>query len=177
MTDTAAHTTYTASTLPLTWDTPAWRQLRDAKLRDWLLGDELAVDCALMISNALEVWDDLIDRDQALDAATINKAFWDLLITLPNNPFYARHRARLEPLLIATINGWLDAEALVKRPEEHWRWLAFYLRNTGNEMIPACAFIVGGFANMRRVSLAMREFLAHETFADWNKEHPHDHGR
>lgn len=153
------------------WDSPAWRELRDQHLRRWLLDDAAAVACVVLISSISETWDDLIDRDRRLDPASINQAFVNALLVLPNNPFYATHRAFLEPVMLLAINAWLDAEVLVREPAAQWRMLAFYLRNYLAEIIQACACLQGGWQHMRAISLEVRAFLAHETYFDWEHRH------
>lgn len=153
------------------WDSKEWRDLRDKKLMEWFKGDKDAVQCLVEISTISEVWDDLIDRDVALTNAEISSAFVCATIKLPNNPFYASNIAALQPLIIMTVNAWMDSEELVKRSDKKSRMLAFYMRDIGKEIVPLIAFLVGGYAHMRKVSLEIKDFFYFDDYENWELRH------
>jgi hypothetical protein len=152
------------------WDGAAWREVRDAKLLDWMLGNQPAVDAFLMLSRISEVWDDLIDGEP-VDPEDVHGAFVDALVRLQGNPFYRQHEGILMGVVIAGINAWLDSVQLETTPTEAARMHAFYLRNFAYELINVCAFAVGGWRHMRAVSADMRAFFTHETYAQWEHRH------
>lgn len=153
------------------WDSPEWRKLRNEKLREWFLDNKAAVECFLWITTIYETWDDLIDQDTEMTPGQIHEAFIGALVELPRNAFYYQWRPMIEPLILSNINAWLDSEEFVKRNDETWRMAAFFLRNEGAGLIPMIAYCVGGFAHMRKISIEAREFLAHETYEEWEHRH------
>jgi hypothetical protein len=155
----------------LLWDSKEWRQLRNEKFFKWFRGNQNAVHCFIDLSAVSETWDDLIDRDKEIDNEDIHRAFLNLLIGLPLNPFYQQYRYYLEPMIIMSVNAWLDSLSLAESPEKKWNMLAFYMRNLGAELAPMIAFCVGGFDHMRNVSGEIRKFLNHESYAEWEHRH------
>jgi hypothetical protein len=156
------------------WDSEPWRELRDANLLRWMAGNADAVACFVALSTICETWDDLVDRDKPVGDAQINEAFTLALINLQVNPFYKANEALLYALIVAGTNAWMDANALQSSPDVKWRMLAFYLRNTAYELASICAFRAGGWQHLRAISLEMRQFFAHESYAEWEHRHEVD---
>lgn len=152
------------------WDSKEWRVKRDAIMSTWMLGERAAVECVVMLSGIAECWDDIID-EESVSEERIHRAFTHALVGLQLNQFYERHKHMLLPVVIASINAWLDANNL-QSGTRHERMAAFFLRNLGYELATIAAFCVGGWDHMREVSLEMRKFFWHETFEEW--EHGHD---
>lgn len=151
------------------WDSPAWRELRDRKFAEWFGADGAA--CLVLLSTVSETWDDLIDKDVQVSSEDVTHAFTIALIKLELNPFWQKHKTTLFPGVIMSVNAWLDANDLMLSRSTHYRMQAFYLRNLFAEMAQIVAFCHGGFEHMREVSLAIRTFLNHETFEQWETEH------
>lgn len=151
------------------WDSEEWRQKRDAILTTWMLGDRAAVECVVMISGISECWDDLIDEERVSEAR-IHQAFTHAMVGLQLNAFFDRHKGMLLPIIIASINAWMDANAL-QAGTKHERMAAFFMRNFGYELFTVAAFCVGGWSHMREISLEMRRFFWHETFEQWEHSH------
>ena len=154
----------------MTWDTPEWRHTRDTKLREWMLGNENAVRVCTQVSHIAEVWDDLADGDRKPAEIEIAHAFQSAMVHLQTNPFYMANHGMLMGVIVVAINAWHDANALQKGDADE-RMQAFFLRNLGLEIATMCAFLVGGFDHMRKVSLEMRAYFRHESYFDW--EHCH----
>jgi len=154
----------------MTWDSDAFRMDRDMRLREWLLGNEDAVLVCVQTSHVAEVWDDLKDGDRTPSEREIAHAFESMMIRLQTNPFYLQNHAMLTAVILIAINAWHDSEDLKRGDTEH-RIQAYVLRNMGIEIAMMCAFLVGGYDHLRKVSLEMREFFRHETFEQWSAEH------
>ena len=154
----------------MNWDSDTWRNPRDAKLLHWMLGNEDAVRVCVQTSHIAEVWDDLKDKDREPSDREIAHAFESAMIRLQTNPFYLQNHAMLTAIITLAINAWHDSEDLRQGDTEHLIQ-AFVLRNMGIEIAVMCAFLVGGYDHMRKVSLEMREFFRHETFEQWSAEH------
>lgn len=118
-----------------------------------------------------QVWDDLIDKDNAkLTANEINKAFWCALVEIPQNPFFILHHKEFIPLFRDYINAWLDANELEKT-NKHGKTIAFVLRDLGSGIVHQCAYLIGGYDWMREVSLLIRDTIFDETIEEYmNKE-------
>ena len=95
------------------FDTEEWRELRDAKLYEWLQ-DEAAVDYVVSVSDLCEVFDDLIDGDKEVTPADIHRTLFAALVDLPANPFFHRHTSALVPVHLTGIAAWIDANRLEK---------------------------------------------------------------
>lgn len=154
----------------VSWDSDAWRRMRDHFLREAFLGDEAAVECFVRISQVAETWDDLVDRDKTISDSTLSMTFCSVLFELDFNKFYDRWRAQITSGIIIAVNGWMDSLELEKGNLEARR-KAYVLRNLGLELVPLFAYLLGGFAHMRQVSLKARSFFSHETFEIWENEH------
>ena len=151
------------------FNSPEWQAARNENLLAWMKQDMHAVAFLLDIFNAAEVWDDLLDGD-AIESRTFNDLFMRLLFDLPNNMFYQRHMGALQPLMMAGVNAWMDANELQKRDDEWAVVWAYTLRDWYMELCAYCAYIVGGFEHMRAVSLPMREFFQKETLEQFKTD-------
>jgi len=69
------------------FDSEEWRELRNAKLDEWLLGNKDAVRCVLDLGQIVETWDDLIDKDKPISDQDISGSFYAATVNLPLNPF------------------------------------------------------------------------------------------
>jgi len=145
-----------------------WFTMRDQKGLEWMLGDTNAYSFIRALMQIIEAWDDCIDQDQPHSPDQINEAFTLALIGLPNNPFYERHKSVLMPLMVLCANAYQDSNRLAESGETKHRNLAFHLRNMALEFYPLCAFLVGGWDHMRKVSPEIREFFAFESFEEYD---------
>lgn len=145
------------------FDTPLWRDARDQRLLEWMCGDYAAADYLVAMFHIGEVWDDLIDRDKPVTDSQINDAFVTAIFDLTGNPFFCRHAQFLRPVMLMGINAWLDSVEYERGQNRHWHTWAFVLRNWYMDLVACCAFLTGGFGNMRNVSLEARSFFQTET--------------
>jgi hypothetical protein len=150
------------------FDSPEWRSERDAMLSAWMKGDQSAVRFILQLGDVAELWDDLIDQDKPWPAADrVNRVFITALFELTGNRFFTENATYLRPLMFAGLNAWLDSVEL-EQAEDSWsKTWAYVLRDWYAELVPACAFLVGGFEHMRLVSLEARRFLQAETLEQY----------
>ena len=155
----------------LKWDSEAWRAMRNANLKAWMLGNVDAVDTVIGLSTIAETWDDLADGDVKPTVERVNEAFTLALITLQGNVFYKANEALFYSQIVTSVNAWMDANELQGSRVKHERMMAFFLRNIGQEIAQLAAFRVGGWEHMRKVSIEMRRFFFHETFDSWSDRH------
>jgi hypothetical protein len=130
-------------------------------ITEFLAGDKEAAAFCDAFFFITQVWDDLADKDKEIDPEDINRAFWLALVEIPRNRFYLRHAAEIGPFLAASINAWFDANEL-ERGSTHERSLAFVLRDLVGGLISRCAYLIGGYEWMRKVSPDIRRLVHDE---------------
>lgn len=103
----------------LVFDSDAWHDYRDGLLREWI-PDADARAWMLDIFDVAEVLDDLVDRDRSVAEEDLWSAIWELLVDLPNNPFFRRHRTILTLLIENAVTLWRYTTDLERDPDgEH----------------------------------------------------------
>jgi hypothetical protein len=151
----------------MVYDSPEWRQARDAKLLEWFGGNQSAVNFLVILSSIAELWDDLIDGDKLPPKEEIDKIFWGALVELPTNEFFQQNKAFFMPLIIQAITAWRDSTALEKEGERG-RAYALTLRDTHLLMAPMIVLLLRGEAAAREVSLEMwKYFTANDDPLAW----------
>ena len=97
-------------------------------------------------------WDDLIDKDNPISNETINSAMFMALIELPRNPFYRDNMDYLLDMFQVLTNQWFDANELQEGDKEQIRY-SFVLKESLMTLISQCAYLIGGKAHTRAVSI------------------------
>ena len=141
-----------------------WQVANQENKHRWFLGNTDAIDFINRFFDAVELWDDLIDKDVQIPDDHVNRVFTSLMFALPANPWFMAKYSYYQPLIMAAINGFHDANEMCKSEEKRLRNLAFHIRNFGIEIHIATAFLLGGYDHMRKVSREIREFYAFEEF-------------
>jgi len=148
-----------------------WHELSEANTRRWMLNHQSAIDFINVFFDAVELWDDLIDKDVKISDTHVNRSFMNLMFVLPENAWFSANKNYYLPLIMMSINGFHDANEMCKSEEPRMRNLAFHIRNLGIELYIATAFLLGGYVYMRKVSPEIRTFFAFETFEEWELNH------
>lgn len=152
-----------------TWDGAKWRDLRNAKLMEWLQ-DPLAVQYVMNLSHFVEIVDDFVDQDKPVSKEDLSHALFSALYHIPANPFFQANKTMLLPITFTCINAWMDSNDLASGDETE-KALAFTLKGLGVEALLTCIAITRGVEYLRTVSADVRRLLmAHQTFADYCKE-------
>lgn len=149
------------------FDSPKWREKRDSLLREWMLGNEDAVEFLLTVFQAAELWDDIIDGDHQKAKEAVSTTMLALLIDLPANKFFCENLNTLRTGMLLGINAWKDSVLLEQRSDNWAKTWAYALRDLYMELVPLCAMLVGGYHHMRAISLPAREFFQAETFGEY----------
>lgn len=131
-------------------------------LRFALLDDSGAIAYCLAIGALSQALDDVVDGDKPVSAEELCRAFWVMLVDLPDNRFVQQCGSQLSAVLGSAFNSWLDANELEKG-SEHDKNLAFVLRDALVDVVCFCALKVGGFLWMRKVSVIVRRYYLDET--------------
>lgn len=151
------------------FDTPEWRELCDAKLREWVQNDD-AVQFIHDFGHVCELWDDLIDGDKPISHEFINDVFWILLTEMPLNPFFDQFKRNLIPLLISGINAWLDANEYEGNGTDNELVFSYVLRDWYMEFVSFVIYLTRGREYLREVSIEVRHFFTHHETLDEYKE-------
>lgn len=138
-------------------------------LREWV-GDRDAIEFLLSVFSAAEFFDDVIDGDVELDKKTAVHVLFDLLVDLPLNPFFERHKLQLIPIVIVGINAWLDANVL-EQGSDNDKALAYVLRDLYMELLSLVVYLTRGQAYLREHSVEMRKFFTqHESLEEYKRK-------
>lgn len=134
-------------------------------------GDLEALAFLQLITSILHSWDDLIDKDKRLTDAQINECFWQALVVLPRNKFYAKYFAELNPILISAILNWITANQLEDDYLFHGDTMAseiaFIIRSTYCELVIQSAMLIGGFEWGQTISFQVRKLWHNERLAGY----------
>ena len=122
-----------------------------------------------LITGILHLWDDLQDKDKAVSDAMVSKGFWDALVELPRNAFYAQHFEALNSTLAVAIQNWHAANAMEASTSESDKEIAFIIRSAYVDLVILCAIIVGGYEWGREVTPEIRRFWHDETLAGYKE--------
>lgn len=150
------------------FDTNEWLKLRDAKLMEWLQ-DEPAVQFCQIVGMSTELFDDMSDRDVDIEDHQLFNLIFSLWVTLPNNAFWKAYQHSLTPILLMSLNAWLDANKLETHDADpNDRVYAYTFRNLTLQVLPLCVYLLHGEARMRELSLEIHKFFTgHETFEQY----------
>ena len=155
----------------MTFDSPAWREERNAKFLEWFGGSQSAVDFMVAVSSLCELWDDLDDKDKAIPQADSDAAMWNALVTLPTNEFFNAHKSFFMPLIIAGINAYKDSREMEKG-DSNDRAYALTLRLLGLQLPAMIVTVLRGPEAAREMSVNFwRWATKHDNATKWiNKE-------
>ena len=154
-----------------TFDSPTWRDKRNAKLLEWFGGNQSAVDFMVAVSSLCELWDDLDDKDKEIPQADSDQAMWNALVTLPTNEFFNQHKSFFMPLIIAGINAYKDSREMEKG-DSNDRAYALTLRLLGLQLPAMIVTVLRGPEAARKMSVdCWRWATSHDNALQWiNKE-------
>ena len=119
-------------------------------------GNAEAADFLMMIAGIAQTWDDLIDRDKAVQDIDINTAFEAAIINIPMNRFYQRHSQALTTLIHNAIRNWHLATRIEREGPEILYPAAFVLRSAYADIFAHVAYIMGGEECALTVALEAR---------------------
>ncbi len=102
--------------------------------------------------------DDVVDKDKGWSAQDSIEVNLKILMTIPANPFFDRHKASLVPLIIQAFRAWVDSTRMERAPDVRDRRAADVLKSYYHEVIWHVAFLTGGFDHMTQVTRRCRQF-------------------
>jgi hypothetical protein len=121
-----------------------------------LKGDYEAIEYCNMYFRVCQTWDDLIDKDVPITETQIHHAFITAMIELPSNKFFQRHCASLVPIMYNGIMDWQASVAMERTNDVRQKLVAYTLRDTFNNLILHCAYILGGKEWVDHINYAYR---------------------
>jgi hypothetical protein len=118
--------------------------------------------------HAIDLWDDLIDRDEEISDERVHATFEFLLVHLPGNQWFLTHVGQLQPVMQAFIISWHTGnEQKARHPEQ-----TYILRQLYFDLITVVAVICGGYdhgkAINRRLWATSADFLTLQQYKDKN---------
>lgn len=143
----------------------------------WANGNQDAKEVLGYIGAACQTADDLVDDKNLQDSSG---KMTELVITLTGalsaNPFFAKHRHRIEPVIISSLLYWDMANSLVSdeaRGTRNDRIYAYAYRELVEQTIGIIALITGGVQHARQSLLesqAYHHILNVEPFEAFEKD-------
>jgi|SRR3990167_942718 len=126
------------------------------------LGNEDALNFLKTISKICRLWDDVWDQDKTHSKEDFDECFSQLSFELSRNMFFRKHRDMLEAQIFVAWNAWSDANEWNESENLKKKTCSFFIRDYCNELIPLCAWLIGGRAHAREISLEARELFLKE---------------
>lgn len=114
-------------------------------------GDQDAENFLRAMWSFLHLYDDLVDRDRPVSIAQAAAELANLFTTLLYNPFFARSKDALFPLMISMINRWVDGDEWEQREGLFDQVASSVIRCGDVDLYLMVAFLTGGWEHMRRV--------------------------
>jgi len=125
---------------------------------DVACGNQEAVHVCWSVYQFAHVVDDLVDRDQVLDARTIGMTFLVFTETVSANPFFQANREVLLGALRTGVVGWIDSESWKHRDALKCKLAAEVLKSSYQEFFFQVAYLCGGLLHMQAMSEKHREY-------------------
>jgi len=120
----------------------------------------------VMLSHIFRSWDNVWDGDQPVTREILNDVLSDLAFELSHNAFWQQHEAVLQAQIFIAWNAWMDANTWQQDGTTAQRYCAFFIRDYCNELVPLVAWLCGGKAHARTISLKVRERYVAELMED-----------
>lgn len=136
-------------------------ETEETLLLRWCCGDVDAAVAMRELAHGSQLADDFVDKDSKefkdksghmLDFLTF------ALGRLPNNRFYQKHRATLEPLVLGSIFYWDLSNHLATLKDENSRHYAYAYREMLEQVLGVAAYILGGLEHARRTLREVHRF-------------------
>ena len=126
--------------------------------------DSSALEFLHFLNDVINVWDDAVDGDNEQHGpADISRAFELLLVHIPRNAFYQRHRQELQPVIEVAIADWHAANHLQRTGDAEMVLRAHTLRFSGLAVWILCCRLTAGQDAAARAAIAFRTAIPAET--------------
>ena len=132
-----------------------------------LQGNRDAVKLVNDIAYIVHVWDDLVDGDQPVPAATVSRAFERAMVGLHFNPFFRENAALLLPVMLNGIVQWHGANALEADGGAHALQVAHVTRCSIGDVATMCMVAIGGSEYAAANAAEMRVLMQQDSLEDY----------
>lgn len=133
-------------------------------------GDRDAAMVLKMLTDAADVWDNMVDGDQDVPMLDARTSFHNILVDLPANPFYRAHREAIEAIVAVGAANWKAATGIERMYESGVTdklHVAYIIRSSYFDLVTYCAHVLGGPAWAEKVALKARAMNHAETFSNF----------
>lgn len=113
--------------------------------------DPEALEFLTLVLNAIEVWDDVVDKDNRVSVDDIHNVFTQLLVKLPANRFYQTNYAALAGMVVVCTSAWHTSNEIVHTAEG--RAHGYTLRKEFINLVVLCVALTSSVADARKASL------------------------
>lgn len=138
---------------------------------EWFKGDESAVALYETVRVIAHTWDDLVDKDQEVSSADVNRLMQMALVTLPLNPFFQKYSSTLYPVLVVAVVSYIASTKLERKGDDHSLELAHFLRYA-IYMLPLMSMVLaGGLDHGVEMLEKGASTMIRERFEEFYKEH------
>jgi hypothetical protein len=120
--------------------------------------DPFAIDYLWNLMCISRTVDDLYDKDQKINHEQVLEAVRYLLVELPFNPFFSKHRDTLMSQHVSMYNAWMAANTWEKGDETEQIY-GHVWRDTHHEVVPLVALLTQGPSQMDFVSQKIRKLF------------------
>jgi len=164
--------------VPDNWGDPRFSDTeRDMHLR-WANGDPDAAAFLGLVGEGSQLADDIADGEapEGDVSGAVMKLMSDMVIRLPANDFYTRHRGALEPVIMSSFLVWDATNDWAKSTKRETQMFAYAFREILGQVIGVVALLCGGLAFARRVTREVHLYYHSnrvESFDSWRKECGH----
>jgi len=115
-------------------------------------------------------WDDLIDQDKPLSRKELQDHHCRMLIDLPMNPFYQKHFAMLQPVMISGLMAYRASVTMEEAGGDHNLELAHYLRYEAGQIIIMACYLCGGPDHVDKYAPYLYRRIFNERLTDYLTE-------
>jgi hypothetical protein len=138
---------------------------------EWFGGNQDALNMYRMFIDLSHTWDDLVDKDNGGDEASINNAFLIALVYLPSNPFYRSIQEQVLPMWMMVVSAYEIANKFEKDKDEHGIEIAHSLRYAAGHIIAYALHVCVGPQKAKEVLPLLWKDIFFERFDTYRKEH------
>ena len=142
------------------------------KIVEWMRGNEAAINMILLIAEASQVADDIVDGDAGDNAAAMARLLSIAFVELPSNHFYQANIQQISALFATSIQFWALSDVWGK--QDKLKEFGFVYREHLEQIITLCAYIIGGQKHALWVTNDLVNFYRNnedqDTLEEWVKE-------
>jgi hypothetical protein len=133
-------------------------------------GNKDAIRLVQMLHQIVDVWDNLIDRDEVVADDEINEMMWNALVGIPGNQFYKDLGHLLRPVIEVGIINWKLANRM-EAVEGRSREIAHVIRYSIGDVVIYMMRLIGGEGwASGDVGVEMRMRIQRDGLASFNAE-------